>query len=114
MGELPAPPLPGFEVLDLPDDEINVAFVQRDCNYLQALEGDIDTSHFGFLHAGHVNIDDVPEDQPLRNTIVNRAPEYHGTRSGVGIEFAALAFFHQINTNMVCASSSGTQARACM
>jgi phthalate 4,5-dioxygenase len=89
MGELPAPPLPGFEVLDLPDDEINVAFVQRDCNFLQALEGEIDTSHFGFLHAGHVNVEDVPEDQPLRNTIVNRAPEYHVTDSSWGTQYGA-------------------------
>ena len=29
-----------------------ISFVQRECNWLQALEGDIDTSHFGFLHAG--------------------------------------------------------------
>ena len=27
-------------------------FVQRDCNWLQALEGDLDTSHVGFLHFG--------------------------------------------------------------
>jgi phthalate 4,5-dioxygenase len=89
MGALPAPPLPGFEVLDLPDDEINVAFVQRDCNYLQALEGEIDTSHFGFLHAGHVNVEDVAEDQPLRNTIVNRAPEYHVTDATWGTQYGA-------------------------
>ncbi len=30
-------------------------------------------------------------------------------KSGVGIEFAALAFFHQIKTNIVCSSSRGTQ-----
>src|SRR6202162_5428854 len=42
-----APPLPGFEVLDVPDDEIAVTFIQRECNYLQAIEGEIDTSHFG-------------------------------------------------------------------
>src|SRR5262245_50536770 len=49
-----APPLPAFDILDMPEAEINVGFIQRDCNYLQALEGEIDTSHFGFLHAGHV------------------------------------------------------------
>ena len=54
-----APPLPAFEVFDVPEQEIRVSFIQRDCNYLQALEGEIDTSHFGFLHAGHVDIDDV-------------------------------------------------------
>jgi hypothetical protein len=43
-----APPLPALEVLDVPGDEIEVSLVLRECNYLQALEGDIDTSHFGF------------------------------------------------------------------
>ena len=47
------PPLPAFEILDVPDAEVGVTLIQRDCNYLQALEGDIDTSHFGFLHAVH-------------------------------------------------------------
>src|SRR6478736_5472186 len=55
------PPLPAFEILDLPDDEVSVTFIQRDCNYLQAIEGEIDTSHFGFLHAGHVHPDDVAD-----------------------------------------------------
>src|SRR5262249_39542393 len=45
-----SPPLPAFEILDVPEDEVGVLLIQRDCNYLQALEGDIDTSHFGFLH----------------------------------------------------------------
>jgi phenylpropionate dioxygenase-like ring-hydroxylating dioxygenase large terminal subunit len=88
MGErAEPPPLPGFEILDMPPDEVNVAFVQRRCNYLQALEGEIDTSHFGFLHAGHVNLDDVPEDEPLRNTIVNRAPEYHVADTPWGTQY---------------------------
>ena len=71
------PPLPAFEILDVPEAEINVSFIQRNCNYLQALEGEIDTSHFGFLHAGHVDPDALAEDEPLRQTITNRAPEYH-------------------------------------
>ena len=42
-----------------------ISFVQRECNWLQALEGDIDTSHFGFLHVGHLDPDEVPDDHPL-------------------------------------------------
>ena len=82
-----APPLPALEILDVPDDEISVTFIQRECNYLQAIEGEIDTSHFGFLHAGHVDPDDVSEDDPVYNTIINRAPEYHiaDTRLGHAI-----------------------------
>ena len=50
-----APPLPAARCSTLPDGEVNIGSCQRDCNWLQALEGDIDTSHFGFLHAGHVD-----------------------------------------------------------
>ena len=66
----------------------SVSFIQRDCNYLQALEGEIDTSHFGFLHAGHVDPDDLPEDEPVRSTVINRAPEYHLTDTPWGTQYA--------------------------
>jgi phthalate 4,5-dioxygenase len=89
MGSREAPPLPALEVLDIPDDEVGASLIQRDCNYLQALEGDIDTSHFGVLHAGHVNPDDVSEDDPFRHTITTRAPEYHVTDSAWGTQYAA-------------------------
>jgi phenylpropionate dioxygenase-like ring-hydroxylating dioxygenase large terminal subunit len=84
-----APPLPAFEILDVPDDEVSVTFIQRDCNYLQALEGEIDTSHFGFLHAGHVGADDVAEDDPVYHTVTNRAPEYHIADTAWGTQYAA-------------------------
>jgi phthalate 4,5-dioxygenase len=83
-----APPLPAFEIFDVPEQEIRVSFIQRDCNYLQAVEGEIDTSHFGFLHAGHVDIDDVSEDEPLRYTITDRAPKYHVTDTSWGTQYA--------------------------
>ena len=83
-----APPLPAFEIFDVPEQEIRVSFIQRDCNYLQAVEGEIDTSHFGFLHAGHVDIDDVSEDEPLRYTITDRAPKYHVTDASWGTQYA--------------------------
>jgi phenylpropionate dioxygenase-like ring-hydroxylating dioxygenase large terminal subunit len=46
------PPLPQFPVLMMPSDRVAVWCMQRECNYLQALEGDLDTSHAGFLHLG--------------------------------------------------------------
>ena len=83
-----APPLPAFEILDVPEDEIKVSFIQRDCNYLQALEGEIDTSHFGFLHAGHVDPEDLAENEPVRHTVTNRAPEYHLAETPWGTQYA--------------------------
>src|ERR671937_275405 len=46
------PPLPDLEANMLPDGAWQVGAIQRECNWLQALEGDIDTSHLGFLHLG--------------------------------------------------------------
>jgi phthalate 4,5-dioxygenase len=46
MGEREqAPPMPAIEATLLPDSEVTIMFCQRECNWLQALEGDIDTSH---------------------------------------------------------------------
>ena len=84
-----APPLPALEILDVPEDEIGVSLILRECNYLQALEGDIDTSHFGFLHAGHVDPDALADDDPFRNVITSRAPEYHVTDTAWGTQYAA-------------------------
>jgi phthalate 4,5-dioxygenase len=96
MGSRAEPPLPTLEILGVPDEEINVTLIQRDCNYLQALEGEIDTSHFGFLHAGHVNADDLTEEEPLRHQVAIRAAQYHvadtpGARSMPGTAQPALA-----------------------
>jgi phenylpropionate dioxygenase-like ring-hydroxylating dioxygenase large terminal subunit len=82
------PPLPSFEPILLPQDTANVFFVQRECNWLQALEGDIDTSHFGFLHLGGVTPDAVEENLG-RHAIVNRAPEYHVADTDWGTMYAA-------------------------
>jgi phthalate 4,5-dioxygenase len=73
----------------VPDEEISVSLIQRDCNYLQALEGEIDTSHFGFLHAGHVDPNEVSEEEPLRHTVTSRTPEYHVVDTAWGTQYGA-------------------------
>ena len=50
--------------------------LQRECNWLQALEGDIDTSLVGFLHLGSLGPDDLPAGHPMRPALVNRVPRY--------------------------------------
>jgi len=83
-----APPLPGLEILDCADDEVGSLLIQRNCNYLQALEGDIDTSHFGFLHAGHVDAAELGADDPILHTVAIRAPEYHIADTAWGTTYA--------------------------
>ena len=46
------PLLPDIAALHIPESEANISFVLRNCNWLQGLEGDIDTSHLNFLHYG--------------------------------------------------------------
>jgi phenylpropionate dioxygenase-like ring-hydroxylating dioxygenase large terminal subunit len=68
------PPFPAIEAALLPEEELEITFIHRDCNWLQSLEGDIDTSHFGFLHVGSVMPEHLAEDNPLRHTVTHRAP----------------------------------------
>lgn len=45
------PPLPDLEWIGVPADQRGISPFQRECNWAQALEGDIDTTHSGFLHS---------------------------------------------------------------
>lgn len=77
MGDIQdLPPLPEIDVLMLPEDEVDIFFMQRECNWLQSAEGDIDTSHFGFLHLGLVGDDDIDHQNIHAASVLNRAPEY--------------------------------------
>lgn len=84
-----APPLPGLDANQLPEGELAMKFILRECNWLQALEGDIDTSHFGFLHVGGIEPDEVPEDHPVYGAVLHRAPEYHVREMPFGTQYAA-------------------------
>jgi phthalate 4,5-dioxygenase len=83
------PPLPEIEATLLPETEVQIVFAQRECNWLQALEGDIDTSHFGFLHAGAISAEMLAPDNIFRYTVTNRAPDYHVTDTEYGTMYAA-------------------------
>ncbi|SHK27336.1 Rieske [2Fe-2S] domain-containing protein [Roseomonas rosea] len=81
------PPLPAIEAAMIPGAEIWC--LQRSCNWLQALEGDIDTSHVGFLHVGSLEPDDLEENHPMRPTVLNRAPEYEVSNADWGTMYGA-------------------------
>src|SRR5579871_88807 len=46
-----APPLPSLEWASLPAEQRYITKRWAECNYAQGLEGDLDSSHVGFLHA---------------------------------------------------------------
>ena len=84
-----APPMPEIEATLLPESDLTIMFTQRECNWLQALEGDIDTSHFGFLHVGSVRPEQVRTDNMLKYQVANRAPDYHVTDTDWGTMYCA-------------------------
>ena len=51
FGDSP-PPLPDFEYLAMPSEQRFVSKKFQQCNWAQAVEGGLDTSHFSYLHAG--------------------------------------------------------------
>jgi phthalate 4,5-dioxygenase len=60
-----APALPGFAALSLPQERLSIWCEQRECNYLQCVEGELDTSHAGFLHLGRAQPQEGSNGTPL-------------------------------------------------
>ena len=51
------PPLPEWEFATVPPEQSFISKRLQECNWLQALEGGIDSSHVSFLHRGDLNTD---------------------------------------------------------
>jgi phenylpropionate dioxygenase-like ring-hydroxylating dioxygenase large terminal subunit len=51
------PPLPEYEFATVPLPQTYTSKRYQECNWLQALEGGIDSSHVSFLHSGSLNTD---------------------------------------------------------
>jgi phenylpropionate dioxygenase-like ring-hydroxylating dioxygenase large terminal subunit len=75
MGPREEPPaMPDFELFDYPDEAITHTTYANECNWMQAMEGDHDPTHFGFLHVGHADVDDVPAGTYLQAQVYDRQP----------------------------------------
>jgi phthalate 4,5-dioxygenase len=70
------PPLPDIEPNLMDTGEVVVQKALRECNWFQALEGDIDTSHLGFLHLGAVKPEDTKPGSFDYYLVRDRAPRY--------------------------------------
>src|SRR5262249_16383083 len=83
------PPLPDIEPNMLPRGEYAIQKVLRECNWFQALEGDVDTSHLGFLHLGALKPEQTPPGSFDYYTIADRAPRYAVVDTDFGTSYAA-------------------------
>jgi phthalate 4,5-dioxygenase oxygenase subunit len=81
------PPLPDLEGNMLGDDERGIGIFQRECNWMQALEGDIDTAHVGFLHQGAISADSVPAGSWAKYALSDRAPRFKVLDIDAGVTY---------------------------
>jgi len=93
LGDRADPPaLPGFDLDQIPEDELQIEFLFRECNWLQALEGDIDTCHVGFLHLGGIGPDHFEPGSInyYRQLPENLAPRYEALETDYGTAYDAM------------------------
>ena len=83
------PPLPDLEVNLVPSGKNSIRKALRECNFMQAIEGDIDTSHLGFLHFGHSTPADAVKGSFDYYVRKDRAPRYDVIDSPFGTTYAA-------------------------
>jgi phthalate 4,5-dioxygenase oxygenase subunit len=90
MGDQDAVPhLPDIEATLVPEAEMGIVFNQRECNWLQAIEGELDTSHIGFLLYASVGKENFGNQGIRKYSVANRAPEYVSRETDWGFMYAA-------------------------
>ena len=96
MGPKEKTPLfPDYEWLMAPPDKVSALKFYLECNYLQCLEGDCDSSHTNFLHSSNFTdryyrptVSDPLENPALR--LADSAPSYEIMENRNGIQMAAI------------------------
>jgi len=82
------PELPDIEWANVPASNRNLVQYNQECNFVQAIEGDIDSSHIGFLH---MNLDDLknPRTQEARYRAKDKHPRWIVEPTDYGLMLAA-------------------------
>jgi phthalate 4,5-dioxygenase oxygenase subunit len=90
MGPRQTPPgLPELEANMLPDGQYAVGKTLRNCNWFQALEGDIDTGHAGFLHYGSADAEVLPKGTFDYYAVRDKSPRFVSEDTDFGTSYGA-------------------------
>jgi len=81
------PELPLLEATLVPEQYMDIDFHMRECNWLQALEGDIDSSHVAWLHYGLLQKQDFEKDSIRKYQVATRAPEFVIKETDAGVMY---------------------------
>ncbi len=83
------PPFPEFEWAMLPASHCYNTKRLQECNYLQAMEGGIDSSHVSFLHSGDMHRDPLHRNTKGAHYQADQKPKFEIVESSGGLFIAA-------------------------
>jgi phenylpropionate dioxygenase-like ring-hydroxylating dioxygenase large terminal subunit len=83
------PPPPAFEWTELPASHSYFSKRWQECNYLQAMEGGMDSSHVSFLHSGELHTDPLHRSTKGANYQQDRRPKFEVIESEGGLYIGA-------------------------
>jgi phenylpropionate dioxygenase-like ring-hydroxylating dioxygenase large terminal subunit len=83
------PPLPAFEWTELPASSRYLSKRWQECNYLQAMEGGLDSSHVSFLHSGELHTDPLHRGNKGARYQQDRRPRFEVIESEGGLYIGA-------------------------
>jgi phthalate 4,5-dioxygenase len=86
-GRVVPPPLPELEAIHLPGVQGQPAM--RECNWIQAMEADLDTGHVGFLHWGSARLQDARPGSFAWYALKEPSPRYRVTDTDYGTLYGA-------------------------
>jgi phthalate 4,5-dioxygenase len=83
------PPPPAFEWAQVPATQRYHSKRWQECNYLQAMEGAIDSSHVSFLHSGDLHTDPLHRNTQGARYQQDRRPQFEVVESTGGLYIGA-------------------------
>ena len=83
------PPFPGFEFLSLPPGHLYASKRLQECNWAQAMEGGIDSSHVSWLHSMELHTDPLHRATKGAGSQRDRAPKFEIVESNGGLLIGA-------------------------
>ena len=83
------PAEPDFEWIGLPQSRRYLSKRHQECNYLQAMEGGVDSSHVSFLHSGELHSDPLHKSTKGAVYQTDRRPKFEVVESPGGLYIGA-------------------------